>query len=175
MGTSYNNPFTAMRANIENVLEQSEEVVDLSVRVRKWDGSYLQHVDNPAADRSKWVRVETTSIEYDPYWSNGLTRATHRLRLVCALPVQAGLKQEDIEDFAYVIMQAMTPLSRDLHLLHEVKSLERVVYRAGAIGLSDTDQPDREATIGDMVWSQVGEFEVTYHFALSDMTTEILP
>lgn len=173
MGITNQNPFTTVRKNIQYVLEHSPDVSDVSAVLRTWSDANLQWLDNPSADRQTWMRVETVAIEYEPFWSNGITRAIHRMRLVCALPIQRGLNQDEIEQLAYAIMRAMTPLTRDDQMQTAVATLESLSYRAGAIGLMDDDQPDRQDPAGNMAWSQVGDIEAVYHLPVSEMIEEL--
>ncbi len=172
MAVTNANPFTSMRSAIEKALEDSPDLAELGATIRSWDDARKRWLDNPAADRQTWLRVETTSISYEPFWSNAVTQTIHRLRVVCALPKQAGLKQEDIEQLAYAIMRALTPFTRDDFGETVVSGFQKLEYRAGAIGLTGSDQPDRQENIGDLMWSQVGDIEVTYHLSVAGMTTE---
>ncbi len=155
------NPFTIMRQNIEAALEGHPGLA--GVAIRQWDDERTQRVDNPAADRAKWIRVETVNVGENPYWANTTVEMRHRLQIVVALPEGAGLKQEDIEDLYYQVAKALRPLSRDEGLATQIPALEGFEFTGGDVGLTQDEQPKRRATTDGMVWFVAGTIEAVYH------------
>ena len=163
------NPFTLMRAEIQDALGDYEALA--AVTMRKWDAVGQQRVDNPAADRTQWIRVETTDIEFDPDYSNSHAEFTHAMQVVIALPAQAGKKLQDIEELAYLVCKALTGLCRhDLGgSLGDNVELAAMVIQGGSIGLAESGQPKREDAVGNLVWSQVATATAKYHELISSL------
>jgi hypothetical protein len=154
------NPFTTMRHNVEAALEAYAGLS--GVVLRKWDDERKQRVDNPAADREKWIRVETISIVDDPFYANSHAKTTHRMQIVFALPEGRGLKQEDIEELYYQIALALRPLSRDQNMDEAIEGLQKFEFTGGDVNLSQDDQPKRKATTDGLAWFMAGTIEAVY-------------
>lgn len=159
---STTNPFTMMRRNVEYAIEHAVGLTAIGVSLRKWDDSGKQRVDNPVADRERWLRVDTTSIKTDPFYANGKMRSTHTMQVVMVLPAQAGKKLEDIESLYYELENALMPMTRRQNLQYAVPGFAGFSVRGGEVALAESSQPNRDTELGNLAWSTVAEIEVQY-------------
>ncbi|HOW70092.1 MAG TPA: hypothetical protein PKY77_05770 [Phycisphaerae bacterium] len=162
------NPYTLMRENIEFALENHAGLMALGFAIRKWDHSGAQRVENPAADRKRWIRIDTVALKDEPFWTNGVTRTTQDLQIVLCLPVQEGKKLEDIEELFYQVKRALTPLTRH-NLASPVDEFAGLSLSGGDVAFTETSVPGKESG-ANLVWCCVFRATVTYEEAVADLS-----